>query len=344
MSWQDYLWELAYPARNLGTMVAIVVFGLLFKLIAMAGPFGYWLLIVVFPAFMRYLVLVAQARARGGDAETPGIEYFSLVGNVWTFFPAIPVFFVGLGYGWLQTTVGSWAAIVFAFAAAAVVPAMMAVLVITQSPAQSLNPVALHTLVRETGSAYWYAPITVVLAFIVAPVLSVLPDVVVIFAELYLIVVMYALTGAVTSKRRLIDDVYIDDPIEADVEDQVANLLRERTAVLNHAYGFASRGNRDGGLSHIYGWLMKDPDPVEAWPWFFAQMLKWEENDHALWFAQEYIHWLLARNDQVPAVKVILRCRLLNERFRPRAADLDAAISAAENCGNKELAEALQRL
>ena len=344
MTFKGYLQELSYPARNLGTIVAIVVFGLLLKLAMMAGLLGIWLFVVVLPAFMRYLVLIAQARARGRDADSPGIEYFSLVGNLWTLFAAIPILFVGMGYNWLSNEFGYALAVLFAFAAAAIVPAMMAVLVITQSPLQSLNPAALYTLVRETGSAYWYGPTTVVLVFLVAPLLSALPDTLILLAELYLLVVVYAVIGAVTRERGLIDEVDIDDAVERDPAEQVADLFRQRTAVLNHAYGFVSRGNREGGLSHIYSWLMNDPDPVAAWPWFFTQMLNWENNEHALWFAQEYIHWLLVRNEQVAAVKVMLRCRLLNERFRPRAEDLEAAVAAAESSGNRELAEALKRL
>ncbi|MDX1509299.1 MAG: hypothetical protein R3358_13520, partial [Woeseiaceae bacterium] len=284
------------------------------------------------------------ARARGKEAGPPGIEYFSLVGNGWTLFPFVHAFIVGQAYVWVNAEFGTGSAAMFALIVAAVVPAMMAVLVITQSPAQSLNPQALWTLVRETGNDYWYAPITLLLAFLLTPLTGVLPNFVVQIAELYLLVSFYAVTGAITRERNLIDEVDIDEPVERDPGAQVADLQKQRTAVLNHAYGFVSRGNREGGLSHVYGWLMKDPDPVAGWPWFFTQMLKWENSEHALWFAQEYIHWLLARNEQVAAVKVMLRCRLLNERFRPRAEDLEAAVRAAESSGNAELAEALQRL
>ena len=50
------------------------------------GLLGIWLAIATIPAFLRYLTMIAEARAQGRDAAPPGIEYFSLVGNVWTLF------------------------------------------------------------------------------------------------------------------------------------------------------------------------------------------------------------------------------------------------------------------
>jgi hypothetical protein len=40
---------------------------------------------------------------------------------------------------------------------------------------------------------------------------------------------------------------------------------------------------------------------------------------------------------------VILRCRLVDEQFRPGADDMPAAIRAAESSGNNELVAVLKR-
>lgn len=125
--------------------------------------------------------------------------------------------------------------------------------------------------------------------------------------------------------------------IDADV------LLKQRTTVLNHAYGFVSRGNRSGGLQHIYYCLQDDPDPAAAWPWFFEQMMRWESNDAALQFAQRYLRELLHAGLKIQAVKLLLRARLVSERFRPLPDDTDRAIDAAKATGNDELAKALEQ-
>ena len=47
--------------------------------------------------------------------------------------------------------------------------------------------------------------------------------------------------------------------------------------------------------------------------------------------------------DRRQALKVILRCRLIDAQFRPFPEDVPAAIEAAENSGNIELATVLKR-
>ena len=145
-------------------------------------------------------------------------------------------------------------------------------------------------------------------------------------------------------KKKFIEEVYIEDPLEPEVDKRIAELEKERTFNLNHAYGLASRGNREGGLEHIFKWLQTDPDPDTAWEWFYVRMMTWEESLHALFYAQRYLSRLLAQNEAIKVCKLILRCRLVDETFRPLVEDLPAAIEAAEQCGNRELANALKRL
>ncbi|MBT8101185.1 MAG: membrane protein insertion efficiency factor YidD [Gammaproteobacteria bacterium] len=130
-----------------------------------------------------------------------------------------------------------------------------------------------------------------------------------------------------------------DGQVEADPE----LLAKQRTKVLNHAYGFVSRGNRAGGLEHIYGWLHEDPDPGAAWSWFFEQMMRWENHDAALVYAQRYLGELLLAGREMQAVKLLLRMRLVNESFRPLPEDLELSIAAARKTGNDALGDALRR-
>ena len=106
---------------------------------------------------------------------------------------------------------------------------------------------------------------------------------------------------------------------------------------INHAYGFASRGNVGGALRHLYKELDKDPDSATGWPWFLEQMLRWEKTDAALLFAQQYLKRLLHANEYIAAMKLISRCRLVNAAFRPLPEDRDLALEAARECHNEEL-------
>lgn len=138
-------------------------------------------------------------------------------------------------------------------------------------------------------------------------------------------------------------DVEIPLPLEPNAERLNADLTRQRTKVLDHAYGFVSRDNRRGGLQHIYDWIEKEDDADAAYRWFFEQTLKWESKDAALFFAQTYLSRLLSQGRDVQVLKLIARCRLVDSRFRPNAADMDAALATAERQGNDELYDYLRR-
>lgn len=342
MSTAEFVGALTYPLRSSVALVALLSFFLLLQLAVAAGIFGVWLAVVIVPALFRYLIMLAEARARGRDAEPPGIDYFSFAGNLWTLFPVVPlVAFLALYLG--AADYGVVPAVLVAGLAAALFPAMMAVLVITHSPAQSLNPVAWFHLTSRLGLAYVHAPVMLVLTAGLLMLIRETPHGLQSLFELYAAFAFYSVLGTMLARDDLADDV--DIPATDAISDEAAQarLHDRRAGVLNHAYGFVSRGNSDGGLQHIYAWLDNDPQPGSAWPWFFEHMLRWEDTDPALVFAQAWVGELLASGLNIQAVKVMLRARLVNERFRPRPGDMALAIDAAEKSGNDELAAALRR-
>ncbi|MBT8086534.1 MAG: membrane protein insertion efficiency factor YidD [Gammaproteobacteria bacterium] len=140
-----------------------------------------------------------------------------------------------------------------------------------------------------------------------------------------------------------VPEVRIAEPLEKSAAVVAEDLERDRQRALNHAYGFISRDNRAGGFDHVFDWIARDPHPADAWAWFFDRMLGWENQQTALFFAQHYLHHLLQNGDQLRAVKVMLRCRLVDERFRPMPDDRVAAAAAAEAMSNDELAGDLRR-
>lgn len=343
MSPRDFLRELAYPASSSGTLIALITFLLLISLASAAGMLGIWLAIVVIPAYLRYLTMIAEARARERDASPPGIEYFTLVGNAWTLFPVIPVVLLGVLVVETMQALGAAAALVVALLGVPVLPAIIGVLVITHSPPQSVDPRAIVRFIRGCGPSYAYAPLAAVLVVAVPLMLDVLPSWAQSLLEVYLLAAFFAVVGAVTRSAGLNDDVDLPDGTEPDPDEALAEETADRTRVLNHAYGFVSRGNRDGGLEHVYASLRNDPDPDEAWRWYLEQMLRWEDTYPGLLLAQQYVGRLLEHGDQLAAVKLMLRCSLVDVSFRPLTVDLPRAIAAAEACDNRELVETLSR-
>jgi hypothetical protein len=339
----EFLEELVYPATSASTVIALTTFVVLIRLAEWAGMLGLWLMVLTIPAILRYLTMIAEARAEGRDTAPPGIEYFTLVGNAWTLFPVIPVLLVAGLVGATGDAFGGAAATVLWLGFALVFPALIGVLVITHSPLQSLDPRAMIHFARGCGPSYWYAPVAAILFVAVPMLLEFLPPTAVDLVEVYLIVAFFAVTGAIARGTTLFSEIDLPDAHFADEEKLRRGLARQRARVLDHAYGFVSRGNRDGGLEHIYRWLARDPDPDEAWPWCLEQMLRWADPYPGMLLAQQYLGRLLEMGDQIAAVKLILRCRLADETFRPLGADLSRAIAAAEACNNPELVEILSR-
>ncbi|MGI9247369.1 MAG: hypothetical protein ACR2QI_00045 [Woeseiaceae bacterium] len=335
---------IAYPVTESSVLIPLIVFWLLVSLAIWAGVFGLVLLfLVIVPAVFRFQMIVLEARAKGVTPETPGLELFNWFGQVWTLFP----FFVSACIAWAVIVVaqrfGTALAILPVVIGAAFFPASIAVLAITHSPLQSLNPVALGRLWNKCGATFWVATLSLAIASWLGVEVRTLPMTGAILAQLLLSFAFFSLVGSLIEPYGLIEDIDIPAPLEKDAAEAAGDLEKARTDVLNHAYGFISRENRAGGFKHVFDWIHEDPDPVAAWAWFFDRMLRWEKQAPALFFAQHYLHDQLQHGEQLSAVKLIMRCRLIDEQFRPLPEDILAAIAACDACANPELTAILRR-
>ncbi len=339
----DLLRAVIYPVMEASVLIPLLVFWLLLLVANWAGLFGLWLLVLVIPAIIRFQMIVLEARARQATPDTPDMGFFNWFGNVWTLFPApVAVLLVWVtvaagsffGSGWMMVPV---------LVASLFFPAFVSVLAITQSPLQSMNPVAHMYLFRRAGRTLWISSVYLLLLSWLSVEAATLHSAWATLLWLLYSFSFFSVTGSLIAPHGLFADIFIPDPVEKTAEVAEAELSQDRTRVLNHAYGFVSRDNRSGGFSHIFDWIAKDPDPAAAWAWFFEQMLSWENQTTALFFAQHYLHDLLQNGERLRAAKLIMRCRLIDEQFRPLAEDVDAAIAAASAVSNDELVADLQR-
>ena len=195
----------------------------------------------------------------------------------------------------------------------------------------------------RSGGTLWIATaflsVSCWLSYLVYQLPSMLAD----FVQLVLSFSFFSLVGSLIEPFGLVANVYIPDALEKDADEVEGDIEKVRVAALGHAYGFISRDNRDGGFKHVMTEIEKDPDPARAWAWYFERMLGWENQQHALFFAQHHVADMLAHGEEIPALKTIMRCRLINENFRPFPADLPRVIDVAERNGNIELAAVLKR-
>lgn len=331
------------PLVELRVLLPLLMFWGLISFGVWRLPLGVIVIILALPPLFRYQSLVLQSCAKG---EAPGAfdaEFFDWIGTMWTLFPlplAAVLVFGGVYAGDVWGAAGTWSVIVLA---AFVYPASLALLAISHSPLESLNPVAIARLYRKATSTFWIAPLYFVAAVWTSMQVETLLSPAAIFVQLFLFFSFAAFTGALIEPHGLIDDVRIPDPVDRDERMVAGDVEAARESVLSHAYGFISRDNRGGGFSHIMDEIKRDPDPGGAWAWYFDRMTRWENKQHALFFAQHHVADMLDHGEDIPALKTILRCRLLNESFRPFPEDIPRAIEVAERNGNIELAAVLKR-
>ena len=318
---------------------------LLWLLISFAlwgGVLGLFLMFLVIPAVFRLQMIVLEARALGRDPPPLDIEFFRWFGNAWSLFPVPLVMTAVWAVYAAGDRFGNTAAMLVLIVASAVLPASFAILAITHSPLQCLNPVALSRLFRKCSETFWIVSAYLLVAGCLILQSASLPTMLANLTSLLLISSVFSLVGSLIEPYGLMQNVSIPQSLEPDDDRISRDLETSRNAVLTHAYGFISRGNRDGGLQHIFEEIAKDPDVVGAWAWYFDRMSRWEQKQPMLFFAQHYVHDLLQHGENIPAVKVMLRCGLIDEQFRPFRDDRQAAILAAESSGNKELADVLK--
>ncbi len=300
------------------------------------------LIVVVLPYFLKSLMVYLEHRARDKRPQVAGIERFSWFDNTWSLFP---IFLVSAaGWGMYQSVLidsaaGFWLIFVVTIA---LLPATLGVLAITHSPLQSVNPLSLWKLMYRMGPSYTVVPGVVAVLLGFALILPDMPAFYDVLMLLYLAFVLFGACGAAMRPFDIIDDVEITPDEAAGEERRRVQTDAQREKQLTHAYGFASRGNAAGALDHVVTSIAQEADPFAARDWYFSQMLKWEDNFAALKLAQSIVHELLAEGNKVAAVKLILRCRLLDARFVPLSGDMDAAIEAAEACQNPDLAKILR--
>ena len=330
------------PLTDLSVLLPLLMFWALLTLGLYRLPLGILVLILSLPPLFRYQSFVVEAYASGKKPGAFDAEYFNWVGTGWTLFPlflAMVLGYAGFRAGDAWGAAGTWAVIAVS---SIVVPASLAVLAITHSALQAMNPVAVFRVFEQAGTRFIVAPTYLLLASWLTLESGSLPLWAMVFVGIFLMFSIAALTGMLIAPFKLVDNVYIPERSGPDERKIVGDRQKLRESALAHAYGFISRNNRDGGFRHLFAAIDDDPDPAAAWDWYLKSMFLWENKVHALFFAQHYIREALAHDEEIRALKVAMRCHREDEQFRPLPENIAALIEVAERTGNTELAEVLK--
>lgn len=330
------------PLTELAVLLPLLMFWALVTLGLYRLPLGILVLILSLPPLFRYQSFIVEAYAGGKRPGAFDAEYFNWVGTGWTLFPLLLATVLGYACFRAVDAWGTAAAWVLVAVSSVILPASLAVLAITHSALQAMNPVALFRVFEQVGARFILAPAYLLLATWLTLGSGSLPVWTIVFIGIFLMFSVAALTGALIVPFKLVDDVYIPESREPDERKIVGDQQKWRESVLAHAYGFISRNNRDGGFRHLFSAIEDDPDPAAAWDWYLKSMFLWENKVHALFFAQHYIRDALAHDQDIRALKVAMRCYRENKQFRPLPENIAAVIEIAGRTGNTELAEVLK--
>jgi hypothetical protein len=215
----------------------------------------------------------------------------------------------------------------------------------TRSPLASLDPLTVIAVIRRTLPGYLLIPLSTlgISAGMYGLMRAGVSQLWLNLVATYQVFLFCSLTGAVMYRSKLHLEVDIPKGIETDYHVQHDRLDRERQAVASHAYGFISRGNREGGLKHVQDRIDEEADVDGAYQWFFDEMMRWESSDVVLYFAQAYLSRLLRLDQHAAAIRLLTRCLHRNANFHPLEQDRQLVTRMLQEHRRPDLLAALEK-
>jgi hypothetical protein len=124
---------------------------------------------------------------------------------------------------------------------------------------------------------------------------------------------VFALIGAALREHRREFDI----PGERIDADELGRREHEREwrRILDLAYGSIRGGLVAEGYRTIKELLAAEAESVDAYQWVFDHMLKWQDQTHALQFAQRFAERLIDTGSAHSALELVSQCRRLSPDF-----------------------------
>ena len=138
------------------------------------------------------------------------------------------------------------------------------------------------------------------------------------FGAGYSVLVLAYFVGSAAYDRRLVLGVYAPRSPEALAEAEYGRLVTRRKLALDHAYGIAAHGSTSKALEHLRDYVSTEHDPLDARLWLFHEMARWEDGGPAIELGKTLAAELNDAERREEAAKVLVGCRYLEERTKPR--------------------------
>ena len=346
MSTEGFFRELVYPFTNLTLCLWIIVATVLAAIASAAGLFGLWLLLLLVPAWCKYLVLMLRDRMLGLEPSVPAVELFNPVEKFWALGGAALFILLILAVSGLERVYGPLTAAVAGTVTFAAYPVAVASMAVGQSGLAGLNLPKHLMIIQRIGWRYLQVFLALSLAGCLVLLAEVfhLPQILQSFLSAYSVVLLFSFTGALLYQCRGRLGIETHRSPEKTEERFLKQTEAEYRQVATHAYGFISRGNRAGGMKHIRDYLDAGGHDSEALRWFYNELCSWDIEGPALEISNVYLASLLARGENHTALKVAYACLERDHRYRPPPQIAEVLIEHAEACGWNEFADRLRAL
>jgi hypothetical protein len=227
-----------------------------------------------------------------------------------------------------------------------VFPASAAIMAMTANLVAAFSPAAIGTIIRELGADYAklvalcaaLAGVTGAIgsALIGGWLLGLVGSAVAVWGLLGLFLLI---GGALRAHRA-------DFDLLEGLDDAEERVLRERQRgwqkTLDHAYASLRSGLPAQGYRTIKDLVAREEESLDIYQWAFNRMLEWEDQSHALQFAERFAARLWDEGRKMSAVELAQQCKRLSPAFvlpEPLGTELAAY---ARGVGRDRLADELR--
>ncbi len=340
---QSMLADLLVFATDITTVAAAISFTLGLWLCLSAGIFGLPLAVFLIPWFAKYLFVILTYAALGH----PGVPVLSeeMVNPVHA--RPLFIFFLLLVFGaayWSVSRVSDGNETAVIASAIILLPAMIIIVVISDNPFRSLNPVNVAKLIFELRLNYAGAVLALGLLPILFPQVQALnfPTPIIIFILIYWLLIVFRFLGYGVYRNRAGLGVQVEHAPElvAAKTEQAAKVLHK--ACLDEVHLYSSAGHYDQAPQTVCAYLHGQADPGAVEAWFLERLLAWENTRVGVRLARRAVSRLLAGNDVATGWHWCERCLRIDTGFSAKNSDEALTLATyARQAGKRKLASSV---
>jgi len=328
-------------------LLLVAIFAVLLQLALHAGLLGLPLLYIVGSWFLKYAFVLLEHTAQGRPgAPVLSMEDANPLGEMRPFlFGLLIATFYGIGRALGSMLGEGWATTTYVLGMA-VLPAVIAIEVITGRFTAALHPGSIAAMIRRLGPGYlivmaiaatcgWLAQWIAIDATHLALLLRI--------ASLMLLwLVLFSTLGGVIHERRFEIGFEPERSPETTQRRQVAALQRERDRFVDQVFAEYRAGSSVNAWASIQQRVGQGTGALAEYEWLYPRVAAWANPTLANRVGQELLTLLLASQRNGDAVKLVKDRLQADARFRPATGEQTLRVAQlARDAGDWPLARAL---